>query len=287
MVDQNKDKSEASLYENLKNDCKNCFGLCCVSLYFSASDGFPVNKEAGKPCMNLKDDFGCAIHNNLTDKGLKGCTSYDCFGAGQKVAQITYDRQDWRRHPEIAQQMFTVFSIMRQLHEMLWYLTEAFARETNSSLKADIEHIKDETEAFTHLDATSLMKLDIVMHRDRVNSLLQKTSGIVKIRHSKNNRNSLNRKKAIAGRLDLIGADLRKTDLRYTDLAGAFLIAADIRGNDLSGTNLIGADLRDAEIRGADIRESFFVTQSQINAAKGDAFTKLPAWIDRPKTWHN
>jgi hypothetical protein len=38
---------------NLRADCKNCFGLCCVALYFSASEGFPIDKDAGQPCLNL------------------------------------------------------------------------------------------------------------------------------------------------------------------------------------------------------------------------------------------
>ncbi|GAA0824814.1 hypothetical protein GCM10008914_29680 [Clostridium tertium] len=40
-------------YKELQPDCEKCFVLCCVALYFSAMDGFPVNKDAGKPCINL------------------------------------------------------------------------------------------------------------------------------------------------------------------------------------------------------------------------------------------
>lgn len=29
---------------NLRADCENCFGLCCVALYFSASEGFQSTK---------------------------------------------------------------------------------------------------------------------------------------------------------------------------------------------------------------------------------------------------
>ena len=65
---------------NLRSDCGKCFGLCCVALYFSASEGFPTNKDAGKPCIYLKPDFSCVVHKDLRKKGLKGCTAYDCFG---------------------------------------------------------------------------------------------------------------------------------------------------------------------------------------------------------------
>ena len=100
-------------YCNLQADCEKCFGLCCVALYFSATEGFPVNKDAGKPCINLQDDFRCSVHKNLKKKGLKGCIAYDCIGAGQKVAQVTYGGHDWKQNPESAKQMFDVFIIMR------------------------------------------------------------------------------------------------------------------------------------------------------------------------------
>lgn len=78
------------LASNLKIDCEKCFGFCCSALYFAKAEGFPEDKVAGKPCMNLKEDFKCKIHESLSKKGLKGCTTYECFGAGQKIAQDTY-----------------------------------------------------------------------------------------------------------------------------------------------------------------------------------------------------
>ena len=54
---------------------------------------------------------------------------------------------------------------------------------------------------------------------------------------------------------------------------------------DLSGADLIGADLRDADISGANLRNSIFLTQAQINTAKGDSHTKLPKMITRPTYW--
>jgi hypothetical protein len=38
---------------NLRAECEKCFGLCCVALCFSASEGFPIDKDAGHPCLNL------------------------------------------------------------------------------------------------------------------------------------------------------------------------------------------------------------------------------------------
>ncbi|MFE7915696.1 pentapeptide repeat-containing protein, partial [Bacillus mobilis] len=53
----------------------------------------------------------------------------------------------------------------------------------------------------------------------------------------------------------------------------------------LRGADLIGADFRDADIRGADFTNSIFLTQVQINAAKGDTHTKLPKMLSRPSYW--
>ena len=138
MTDQSGIKLNKEVYENLKVDCGKCFGFCCVALYFSSSEGFPTDKDAGVPCPNLQSDFSCAIHKNLREKGLKGCTAFDCFGAGQKVAQVTFGGHDWRQAPPSAKQMFEAFLIMRQLHEMLWYLTEALTRHEVSSINQEI-----------------------------------------------------------------------------------------------------------------------------------------------------
>ncbi|QUH19434.1 pentapeptide repeat-containing protein [Alkaliphilus sp. B6464] len=271
--------------KELSADCGNCFGLCCVALYFSASEGFPTNKDAGKPCINLQSNFTCSVHKNLRDKGLKGCTAYDCFGAGQKVAQVTCGGHDWRQAPESAKQMFEAFLIMRQLHEMLWYLTQAFILQTDHGIKEEISSLLYNTEHLTLLDVDSLLALDVVDHRAKVNILLKNTSELVRTKaRSRKNTPSRNRN-ANSRRLDYFGTDLRKTNLKGADLRGACLIAANLRGVDLSGADLIGADLRDADLSGANLTNSIFLTQAQLNTAKGDSLTKLPMMLVRPTYW--
>jgi uncharacterized protein YjbI with pentapeptide repeats len=281
MAYENKTEYNKKLYDGLKIDCEKCFGFCCAALYFSAAEGFPNNKDAGKPCVNLQKDFKCAVHKNLRDKGLKGCTAYDCFGAGQKVAQLTYSGHDWQRVEESAKQMFEVFLVMRQLHEMLWYLAEALRVQMDSTIESRLSRLASETERLTRLDADSLIKLNIESHRDKVNTLVKQTSELVRSKAHE----GLKHRKAIAGRLDLIGADLRKNDLRGADLRGALLIAANLRGTDLSCADFIAADLRDTDLRDANLTDSIFVTQSQINSAKGNSNTKLPVSLVRPAYW--
>ncbi|WP_406315386.1 pentapeptide repeat-containing protein [Streptosporangium sp. NBC_01639] len=262
---------------NLLSDCGNCFGLCCVALPFAASADFATDKAAGQPCSNLQADFRCGIHTQLRQRGFSGCTVFDCFGAGQKVSQGTFGGQDWRQAPHTARQMFDVFPVMRQLHELLWYLAEALTLPPARPLYGELRRALEETERLTGGSAQELTELDVAAHRSDVNALLLRTSELVRA-------GVAGRKKDRRG-ADLIGAKLRGADLRGANLRGAYLIAADLRGADLRDADLIGADLRDADLSGADLTGSIFLTQSQLNAARGDTTAKLPAALTRPARW--
>jgi uncharacterized protein YjbI with pentapeptide repeats len=270
---------------NLQADCENCFGLCCIALPFAASVDFAIDKDAGQPCLNLQSDFRCGVHKSLRHLGFRGCTVYDCFGAGQKVAQVTFGGQDWQQFPGFAKQMFEVFPIMRQLHELLWYLTEALTLQPARPIHGALSVALDETERLTHLSPDSLMELDVGAHRADVNALLLRTSELVRAEARRQKKDTPGRLKTHSRGADLIGANLRGADLKGANLRGAYLIAADLRGADLRVADLIGADLRDADLSGADLTESIFLTQAQLNAAKGDADTKLPSSLTRPTQW--
>ena len=262
---------------SLRADCERCFALCCVAPAFSVSADFTINKRAGQACPNLRSDFRCGIHSNLRQQGFRGCTVYDCFGAGQQVSQTTFGGEDWRRNPQIAQQMFAVFAIMRALHELLWYLTEALTLQAACPIHSEISRALAETERLTSYSPDALMALDVAAHRREVNALLLRASELVRaeIRH---------KKKDYRG-ADLIGANLKGANLRGASLRGAYLIGADLRGADLSMADVIGVDFRDADLRGADLTGSIFLIQSQLDAAKGDAETKLPPSLTRPAHW--
>jgi uncharacterized protein YjbI with pentapeptide repeats len=127
--------------------------------------------------------------------------------------------------------------------------------------------------------------LDLEAHRTKVNPLLLQVSELIRAKFNYRQKDPASRQNNNSRRLDYFGADLRKTDLRGADLRGACLIAANLRGADLSGADLIGADMRDADLRGANLADSIFVTQAQINTAKGDSATRLPISIVRPAHW--
>ncbi|MFB9928634.1 pentapeptide repeat-containing protein [Amycolatopsis halotolerans] len=260
----------------LTADCGSCFALCCVALTFTKSADFAIDKRAGDPCPNLRHDFRCGIHDQLRPKGFAGCTGYDCFGAGQQVSQVTFSGRSWREAPETRKQMFAALPVMRHLHELLWYLTEARSLAATREIHAELDAAIAEIEQTTAGQADAVLAIDVDARRAQVNPLLARTSELV--------RAGAGRKKDRRG-ADLIGAKLAGADLRSTNLRGAYLIAANLRGADLRRADLIGADLRDADIRGADFTDSLFLTQSQVNAARGDAATKLPSRLARPEHW--
>jgi uncharacterized protein YjbI with pentapeptide repeats len=262
---------------SLRADCERCFGLCCVVPAFSASADFAIDKAAGQACPNLQSHFRCGIHRDLRERGFAGCTVFDCFGAGQKVAQVTFGGQDWRGTPRIAARMFAVVPIMRQLHELLWYLTEALTLPPAAQIHGDLSLARDETERLSQIGPDALVELDISVHRRDVADLLLRASELV--------RADAGRAHLDGSGADLIGADLRGADLRGVNLRGAYLIGADLSGADLRTADLTGADFRGADLSGADLTGSIFLIQSQLDAASGDLQTRLPSSLTRPTHW--
>ncbi|MET7425178.1 pentapeptide repeat-containing protein [Dactylosporangium sp. NPDC005555] len=261
----------------MRADCGNCFGLCCVAPAFSRSSDFAIDKPGGHACPNLGATFACGIHTSLRPRGFAGCTVYDCFGAGQKVAQETFAGRDWRAAPATAPLMFDVFATMRHLHELLWYLSEARDLPAAEPLYAQLDAVLTGTRRLTDLPAEQLAAVDVDAHRMTVVPLLRRAGelGRAQVR---------GKRPSFQGR-DLVGKDLRRTDLRGADLRGASAVGADLRGTDLAAADVTGADLRGADLRGADLRRTLFLIQSQLDAARGDAATRLPVTLTRPGHW--
>jgi hypothetical protein len=245
---------------DLAADCGRCFGLCCVAPAFVRSAEFAIDKAAGQPCPNLASaGFGCSIHDRLRSKGFGGCAAYDCFGAGQHVAQGTFGGRDWRMEPELAGPMFAAFGVLRPLHELAWYLRSALEHRPGQPLDAQLASALEKTAHYTDLGPAELGELDVAAHRDQVNPLLLRASDLLRSRGGPPGPD-------LRG-ADLIGRDLTGRDLRRASLRGAQLIGARLRGADLRLADLTGADLRGADLTGADLRDALFLTQSQLDSA--------------------
>lgn len=263
-------------------DCRRCSGLCCVALPFSGR-GFAIDKAAGVPCPNLEVDHRCTIHERLDTTGWRGCTIFDCAGAGQRVTAAFADRGGWRRSP---QPVFTAFRAALVLHELLEHLDTAknlvsdggdgrLARRVARQLaavEAAVRHVlgdgdgwgdsdgwgngddDDDGQTLAALSAETTRLLTDVATWYRAGADLSALA------------RKLSRR---APGADLTAARLRGADLRFTDLRCACLIAADLRGADLRGAVLLGADLRDARLRDARLDGALFITTRQRRAAVG------------------
>ncbi|MFJ5770918.1 pentapeptide repeat-containing protein [Psychrobacillus sp. NPDC093180] len=276
-----------NIRKGLIADCTKCFGLCCTALNIMPSSDFPIIKPAGTPCMNLQSDYSCQIHSQLREKGFKGCTVFDCLGAGQVVSQVTFNGQSWRDNPETREKMFQAFPIMEQIHEMIAYAAEAISYDIPANLSDKLSQKLMELQDLTKLDSDELLSLDLVMYRYTLNELLTAASDIIRENIIAKLPGAKKVKDYDHARADWIGKKLKDKDLRGTDFRGAYLIAADMQNTDLRAVNFIGTDLRDANLSGANLSTSMFLTQMQINSAKGDVETILPSHLQRPPHWIN
>ena len=258
----------------LASDCASCSGLCCVLLPYAERDGFGATKAGGTPCHHLTGDDACAIHRTLIPDGWPGCTRFECFGAGQHVTHVTYGGASWRDQDDLGE-MGAVFTVVRLLHEMLFHLRTAADRAPEPAEADVVAGLVAEIVAVDHSDPVSLLTADLDDLHHRVGDVLGRVSARVRAAH----------RGPGLERRDLAGRDLSRRDLRGAALRGALLIRTDLSRSDLADADLLGADLRDADVRGTRLADALFLTQPQVNGARGDAATTLPAGLARPGHW--
>ncbi|MDF2807801.1 MAG: hypothetical protein K0S43_2747 [Cellulosimicrobium sp.] len=273
---------------DLRSDCARCTGLCCVGLHLVRSADFAIDKPAGTPCPNLRDDFGCGIHARLRESGFPGCVAYDCLGAGQRVTaavRSAHDGATWRDDPAAARDAFAALPVVTQLHELLWYLAEVLSLPAAAPVHDDARRALARTAPLADLAPAALLALDVGAVRRDVGPLIDRASALVRDAARAATHRATTRYRApgaaVRRRLrpgaDLLGADLRALDLTGTDLRGALLLGADLRGARLAVVDLLGADLRGADARGADLSDALFLTPAQAGAVRRDERTTLPA----------
>lgn len=262
----------------LRPDCSNCFALCCTAFGFTRSADFAIDKPPASPCPNLANDFSCSIHDRLRPRGFRGCTIFDCFGAGQAVSQGLFGGVGWRTDPGSSAAMFTAFKVVKHLHEMLWHLAEAKDRTFSQDIAAEVQALQVEVEAAARQPEDSGLE---DLHA-RTRELLRTVSEEVRAGYFASDGGPVTRLQPGA---DLAGARLQGLRLCGADLRGAVLIAADLRGADLTAVDLLGADLRDARLDDADLSRALFLTQAQITSALGNGDSLLPRGLSRPAHW--
>jgi uncharacterized protein YjbI with pentapeptide repeats len=250
-TDRAADRATDRAARELRADCSRCSGLCCVAPAFARSADFALDKPARCPCPHLQSDYRCGIHAELPERGFRGCTVYDCFGAGQRLTHETFPGTDWRRTPEI----LDVFQTVRALHELLWYVAAALELPAAAAVHDELRVAFAETDELAGAGPAQLASVDVDAQRNRVNRLLQRASELA--------RAGVPGRRELRGAM-LVGADLRGRDLRGANLRGGVLVGADLRGADLTLADLTGADLRGALVDGRGLRDALFVTPAQL-----------------------
>jgi hypothetical protein len=228
----------------LTADCGRCEALCC-SLPFSRGREFPEDKPEAVACRHVTADHRCGRHGRLWAEGWRGCVTFDCFGAGQHICQVTYAGVE---RPDVTERL-AAFGVVRQLHEMRFLATDPGC--LGSSYAAAAAGLDEHLSTLAAGTPSALLALDLVALRKRAGEIF-------------------------AG----VAAERGGPSLR-----GELLMAADLRGRDLRAADLLGADLRDANLSGVDLSTTLFLTQPQVTAARGDGLTRLPERLRPPAHW--
>lgn len=155
---------------DLVAECARCAGLCCVATSFEASQEFAIDKPLGVACPHLSHEARCAIHADRARRGFAGCTLYDCYGAGPRVTRMYEEapRSDARRD--------AVFLAMRELHELLWLLSEAakLCPASRADLRAALSDRVDMLEATAGGSIAELLALDLEAQQRATRALLRR-----------------------------------------------------------------------------------------------------------------
>lgn len=268
-------KQDHDYFKEFRIDCDRCCGLCCTALYFSKFDGFPSDKAAGVPCSNLDGGFRCLIHQKLQARHMKGCLAYDCCGAGQLVASLYSEQRS--TVPSIAQEMFDVFVKAYYLQQMRWYLSEVLTLPPARALWDEAGSYMNELRHLLESSPQGILDFNMEILGIKVSRLLRNSWEMTKVQAAP--------LKETAEKKDLMGHHFKRAKLNGTDFSSALLIAANLEDCGLAGCNFLGADMRDANIKNADLRDSIFLTQGQLNGARGNMNTCIPEHLITPPEW--
>lgn len=122
---------------DMTSDCQSCAALCCIALAFDAGDEFAIDKPAGLPCPNLDGALGCQHYAHLEAEGFRGCVTYECRGAGQRVTQELFEGDSWANSPAITAPMLEAFAAMRRVHDGIDLLIAAERLDLPPSFEAE------------------------------------------------------------------------------------------------------------------------------------------------------
>ena len=205
---------------------RDCAGLCCVAPAFAASADFAIDKPAGvavpEPAgrLPLRHPRRAPRPRLPRLRGVRLLRRRPAAHPGHLRRA-----QSGGRTRQLAAAQFAVLPVMRQLHEILWYLAEAAALPAAAPLHAEVGRAAGAHRASSPpAPPTSSPRSTSARYRREVGELLGRVSERVRpaVRARPDRRGA-----------DLMGRDLRGRELRGASLRGAYLIGADLRGVDL------------------------------------------------------
>lgn len=100
-------------------------GWCCVAHAFDRGDAFAFDKAANEPCRHLSESHRCRVHDSRAERGLSGCASYDCYGAGQLVTARYLARGQNGARAASSPRLLEAFRALRTIHSLRYLLHEA------------------------------------------------------------------------------------------------------------------------------------------------------------------
>jgi hypothetical protein len=152
---------------DLVPDCGPCAALCCVATCFDEGDDFAFDKASGDRCWYLTPGYRCSIHAERAERGLAGCVSYTCYGAGQRATA---------RFAPVPEPMRNEgFLLLVSTHELLWLLSEAARRcpPGETELHGQLERIAREVDAGGSMTLEELLASDIEALREQAHRVLR------------------------------------------------------------------------------------------------------------------
>jgi len=160
-------------FPDLKPDCTSCAALCCVVFAFDRSESFAIDKGAGEVCPNLSNSGQCNVFDHRSELGFKGCITYTCHGAGQRVTQQVFQGRSWRDDGALTQRMGEALSVLRRVHEQLAILDAAKSLPLSDDHLHELYHLSSELIPADGWSEESLAAFPIDEMVSRVRAFLQ------------------------------------------------------------------------------------------------------------------
>ncbi|MBG6176860.1 hypothetical protein IWQ55_004703 [Labrenzia sp. EL_208] len=158
---------------DLTPDCASCAALCCVVFAFDKSESFGIDKDACEVCPNLDATDRCSIFDKREDLGFRGCVSYDCHGAGQRVTNEVFKGIGWRQDPAHKEQMGSALSVLRRIHEMLLLLDSAKTFPLHDRELLELETLRSILDPETAWTEKALEEFPMLATNKRVSDFLR------------------------------------------------------------------------------------------------------------------